>query len=255
MALKAQISHWRESLQILSKKESSLFFLATLNNYQRSLKILCTNFWWQLLLFVGFKVLANDYALLFRSNTKFSLILRSIWIGGFTVASLYILFLFILTVRPSIEAKNYDYFSQYQQYLWGFFALYTLMSVFQLHFLFPFIVLATYIFTDLDGTIKYFGQALKKSLTFCWHFLPIIIIFFCLYFVSIILFDKIEAIIQHNVQFYYEATTIGFIKNIFYLGILPLCTTLIMLIFKFFFVTMLGMYYIKIKHQYHSLLF
>ncbi|MFH0898733.1 MAG: hypothetical protein V1855_04090, partial [bacterium] len=90
-----------------------------LNNFQRSLKIVIKNFWWQIILFVIFKFLTHDFAFLFQGSTKTGwspLVLKSLCMGGFIVASLYMIFFFVLAVRPSVELKNYTYFNRYQQY-------------------------------------------------------------------------------------------------------------------------------------------
>lgn len=249
-------SHWKESFQFFSKNNIKIFILATLNNFQRSLRILIKNFWWQIILFILFKLLTHDYAYFFQSSSQTAwspLILRSLGMGGFVVASLYMLFFFVLSVRPSIEIKNYAYFNRYQQYLWGFFILYLSIYFLSIPYFFPFAILSTFFFTDLKSTPLCFSQSLKNGVLCFLNFLPIIGLFFVLYGAGIILSYKLDGLVYNLLTT--SSVDGNIIEKLLYVVLLPIVATILTTLMKFLYIASLGIYYIKLKHQYHSLFF
>ncbi len=256
MNINSLFSYWKDSLQFFIQKNLKLFILATLNNFQRSLVIMAKNFWWQIILFLIFKLLMHDYAFLFQGSSKtawFPLVLRSLGMGGFIVASLYMLFFFILAVRPSMELKNYTYFNRYQHYLWGFFLLYLFMHIVALPNLLPFIIISTLFFTDLQSSHEHLTLALKNGLKVFLYFLPIITTFLLIYCGASLGLSYLESIVRIASQNSYQ--TGNLLEKIMYVGIIPLMLTTLAMLFKFLYIASLGIYYIKIKHQHHSLFF
>ncbi|MFH0898125.1 MAG: hypothetical protein V1855_00940, partial [bacterium] len=128
-----------------------------------------------------------------------------------------------------------------------------LMHITTLPSLFPFILICTFFFTDLTNSNASFLLALKNGLKTCAYFLPIIAIFFGVYLLALVISCPLDSYVHAEIIHSYTLGTLY--KKIFSMGLIPLGWTLLTIFFKFLYIASLGIYYITIKHQYHSLFF
>jgi hypothetical protein len=100
---------WKDSLSIFTPKKFKLFFLVTLNALKQAYQVFFKYWWW---LFVTY-VLIDLSELL---QLRFLYQMRSDLIGETILASAVyglLLFIFFLSMRPSVDRKNLRYFSSY----------------------------------------------------------------------------------------------------------------------------------------------
>ena len=104
------LSAWKDSLSVFSPKKLKLFLLVTANTVKQSHMIFFRYWWWLALLLYGlaaYNYLLNSFSYFFPIAVLISFFLA--------------LFTFFLSMRPSVERKNYSYFAKYYAHL--FYAL------------------------------------------------------------------------------------------------------------------------------------
>jgi len=112
---------WKDSLSIFKPNNFQLFTLVTLKSIVDAYKIMIRYWWWLYALVIGilaYKLSIVYQAALFLANPEaFGLIYPSVLDQALffmmTCAALLIPFFLILSVRSSVEQKNYTYFLNY----------------------------------------------------------------------------------------------------------------------------------------------
>gem|GEM_PF-3822344 len=131
-------------------------------------------------------------------------------------------FIFILSSRASIEIKNYKYFLTYSPYFWG---------VFLLCFIFaPIGWISSFFFVDSKNNSRNLVLAFKNGIKFTIYYLPLTTLLFMCSFLYMLILCHL-AIIS-----------------------IPLFL-LITSIFHLFFISMVGIIFIKFKHSSYNLFF
>ena len=121
MFFKNLFKKWGESLEVLKPKNIKLFSLASLNTFIKSIKIFFKYFWWLYLLFITLSVVQSVSGI---STT----LLQS----APTIISIPVLFFLFLTIRPSVERKDFSYFMQYSNKIIGYLIIPFLISLLSL---------------------------------------------------------------------------------------------------------------------------
>ncbi len=227
---------WKESLVLFKWNNLKLFFLAVLNNYQRSVKIVVKNFWWLLL------------GAIIAQNFVFGLA------GGL---HLFLSFLFALIARPSIERKDTAYFMTYLKKFPGymlisFFFVLILYLVFVLQlpgisvlsFILPVLFcMSLFFFFDVKNSFKNTYKALLQSIKINVYFFPAMLILMAFWY----MIASIPAI-----SLGWAAHNNWSVFPTFFVQASVLFVTYLISILPF---SVLAMYYTKIKHSHHRLFF
>lgn len=219
---------WKESLELFHKTNIKLFCLGMLNNWTISLKILIRFFWW---LFLGGLILFTI------PSTEYPLVAKFITIS----LEIILLYVMIMTVRPSLEAKNYSYYSRYLMVL---IPILLFMPLIYLSSLFiPLIALCLLFYVDSTLSPKGFCKALVQTGKAFLNFLPATSIIF-------IIASLFAALGSYIYDIMCTASLHWLLMALIKCFGLCIKTALILLC-----LSTITIYYIKIKHAHFKLLF
>ena len=243
------LTKWKESLEIFSLKNFSLFLLASINTFVKSLLILVRECWW-LILFLLFFLRSDAFWVVNRSFYEPSILRRLFAIDGFVsigfvIASLFLSFFSFLIVRPSLESKDLVYFIQYSNRFLGF----ALIALFVGGIpILPVFWMTALFFMDSENNIKSLINSLLNAVKFVVYFFPAC---FILGFVKIIL-DYLVVYLMKIV----ERGIISFIgkENILFVFWDKLFYFVLFFVWLFFLCVM-SIYYIRVKHKNFKLFF
>ena len=240
MFLKNVFTKWKESLEIFKPKNFKLFLLASLNNFRRSLKTIFSYFFWPIsiivfLLFISFLALFNFNKIGFiQSGTLKSFVSISYFILLIPLSLYFILYQFLVT-RASIENKNYSYFLKYTNKIVGIFfisLIFLLLSLpFSIFFNLKLSVLfsiAIFFFLDSKNSFVSIFASTINALTLSIYNLPVIL---TLTFISLGL----------------EYTFFKMLNS--HMVILHILSYPMLAILSLLLLSMISIYYTKIKHQ------
>jgi hypothetical protein len=222
MIFKAVFGHWKESLGIFQKSEFKVFILLVLNTFVRSVRIVFKNFWW----------------LFFASCIIPPLIIP-------------LMFAVFLAIRPSVERKDFFYFTKYAGKIWGF------LLIFSINVMFPLAFLAApsgiLFFMDQESNFKNVIVSMYRGLKLLLHFLPVC---FCISFTHMFVF-----LLLVKRYFIAESNLAPIMGNVNIVGlsigspIKGIIGTTALLFVNVLFLSAHSIYYTKIKHGYHNLFF
>jgi len=173
MFLKMIFTKWLESLEIFSKKDLALFFLASLNALRRSVIVLVQKCWWLLVLLLLLK--SDSFWVVNRLFYEPSLLKRlfvvdSLVAVGYIFASLLLSFFAFLIVRPSVENKELSYFVVYTNKFLGF----SLIALFIGGIpVLPIFWMMALFFMDSQGKIESLYYSFLNSLKLVFYYLPV----------------------------------------------------------------------------------
>lgn len=109
MLFKNLLKKWGESLEVLKPKNIKLFSLASLNTFIKSITIFFKYFWWLYILLIATFLIPGIFGIS-------RILVNSIMLA----ASTFITFFLFLTIRSSIERKDFSYFMQYSNKIFGY---------------------------------------------------------------------------------------------------------------------------------------
>ena len=222
------IAFWRPSLIILMHREQrTLYFLGTLNLLKRSLITLGTYFWW---LYFFVLILLSVESVTFCE----SILLKIVFLKLFLLLSALMLYASVMSLRPSVEIKNYAYFYHYRKAV-----LVTLVLSFTVHsFLLIPVTLMTLFFLDTSMTFNSMVFSVKRSMFMITKCLPVFLLITCLSVLFSFGLSMIE--IQH-----YTIVT----------HVIALLINVIRLIGILLIQALVTVYYLKLKHEQFNLFF
>ena len=249
MDFKFLLTKWKESLEIFSLKNFSLFLLASLNTFVRSLIILVKECWW-LILFLLIFLRSDSFWVVNRLFYEPSVLRRLFSIDsfasiGFVFASLFLSFFSFLIVRPSLEDKNLVYFIHYSNRFLGF----ALIALFVGGIpILPVFWMAVLFFLDSGNNTKSLMNSLLNAVKLVFYFFPGCLIlgigkisldYLVVYLMKLAEGGVTKLIGRENVLFM-------FWDKIFYL---------ILFLVWVFFLCVMSIYYIRVKHKNFKLFF
>lgn len=235
------INNWKKSFEFYNPGEFKLFCLATLNTFIRSIKILAAKFWWLYLAVI---------ALNFVDLNSLKQALNSV--------SVLLTFFEMMTVRPSLEAKDHTYFAKYIRGSWVFF-IPPLFGIFIavgciLAGLSQWFAVFCYLFAEILIAFPLYLFFLDSNLKIkdAWHAV-------CKSFKMFALFAPIQIPISMLLAFMLSYTTFLLatatfthpVVNILVITFLVLITKCI----EVFSMAAISVIYTKLKHQYFNVLF
>ncbi|MFA6526848.1 MAG: hypothetical protein WCT20_00280 [Candidatus Babeliales bacterium] len=261
------LDYWKKSLQFLTWQETRLALLASLNNFIKSLVFVARSFRWLVLLFIGSLVLAavvvgysipSPEKLLFTASTLNALLTLFLSHGPEPVAAagsvtimklafmqipaflllafscLALLFVYFLAARPSIEAKDHNYFRKYV----AKFGMFCLFSVLWLYLgVGAFLML--FFFFDSGNSLRDISYASYRGLRCAVYFFPLIfIVWAAIRLTGLMLmlpFVALSSIISPLLCFYACYSVLFFMT--------------------LFAISVYSIYYVKIKHTFYQLFF
>ncbi len=228
---------WKQAFGLFSKKESLLFLLGWLNTFRRSSIIFLKYSWWLVAFEVGLRFQ------LFPSFVNHILnhhpLVTTTLVTTLTMISIYFA---ILSIRASVETKDFFYFATQAKKI-PFFAL--------LYFLFfalfspPFISFYPKITFLVQGTV---GISLFLSFFFLLDNIPLAQALKNGFKAYLVYFPSFLALyLSYLFVFFLITTQLSFIHHSLYYTSLNLL--------HFFFVCAIGMLYIKLRHNFYTLFF
>ncbi len=246
-------STWRRSLEFFQARSLKLFFLVSLKTYVRSLLFLLRYFWHLIFFVLGVHLCGYFESTFLYLFLNFSLF-----------------FVFLLVLRPSLENKSFMYFVNYLQKIGGFiivncsivfffliypffanylnFTSYFLKLSYFLFFgiLIPATIVASLLFLEVRQSFKniYFSvyRAFKMIFLFYPAFLILGLIGLCLN-MTVIRYLSTLNILSFSVK-------TGML-DLFFESLKFIAVNLL----RFFFLSVMTMYYLKIKHANYKQLF
>jgi len=228
-------SYWKEVFNFFKWKNFKLFGLASLNNFRRSLLLVGTHFWFVIALILGIKLYFLTQRMLMRELFDIA-----IGIG---------LFFHLLAARPSVGLKDKSYFLSHLGKIW----IFLLFFLFLPKVLFPFFVLATLFFLDMDFSVESLLHSFKNSFVFCVSCFPTLVTISLGFSIPIYLISYVDAIFSMGMVEQLAQTTI--IEGIVPIIILPTIATTLLMLVQALFISACTIYYVKIKHARHNLFF
>ena len=221
------LTHWKQSLKPFKKGNLKLYLLGSLATWLRTVKAITRSFWWLLLA----KWAANIIAFQTKATDNASFIML-------ILADILFFYIAVMTVRPSIEIKNYRYYWQYS------ISIVLLLLLSPLNNVSFFVLIAFMLLFFLDsglsllGFIKSVEQTLKTLIFFapaCMIFTVLAIATYALTLPLLLLAINTHWL-QHQVIFWIPYLII---RDLFFLLVL----------------SAIAVYYIKIKHEHFDFLF
>jgi len=249
------LKYWKESLDIfISKGELKLYLLGTLLTFKRALTIIVKKFWW--LLFLQSFLCALFFALkameLMSPDTYGSLnrLLLSL------IAPIILSYLAIMTTRPSLEAKNYNYFIKYLTYIWPlilyFIAAKYLPIIYRGPLSILFIALSYFFFFDSSYSPLSLLASLYRSLKLSFFFFPAYLILSGLLFVTSYPF---EYLMLMSFGLYDPIRMASPFNKPLILLVYLLIVFVINMTYSLLVYSAISVFYTKLKHKYYNLLF
>ena len=179
---------WKESISLLYPKNLKPFLMVTaktiIDIYRSMNKPMSSRGNWIAAIVLIFLIGFTNLIKIFHFFTIEAVLLNSIW--GFLI------FMFTLGMRASVDIKNKDYFLYYSKKYWYLGIVTLLLSIshiFIIPFSFIFYVLFLLFIFDSYGSASEFILALKNSIKMLIYNLPIfLLLFFVLRFVNLILY-------------------------------------------------------------------
>jgi len=163
------LTRWKESLDFFSRSSLSMFGLLTLNTVRRAALLILSLYGWLYAAAIGIAAV-----LFFGDQNWLTTIGAPTWTDKAFMATFFIiriplLYLLILSLRPSLERKDYNYYTQYLNGFW-FVALVSC-------FMTPgsWVLLFTILLCFFDGpcNVKSLPTALRRAGNFFIYFFPI----------------------------------------------------------------------------------
>ena len=267
MNIAVVLDYWKKSLQFLTWQETKLALLASLNNFIKSLVFVYYSFPWLIFFFVGslvFTAIVVGYSipcpqkLLFTVSTLNALLTlflshgqeKFACLGNTTIPQLMItqipaflllalsclllLFVYFLATRPSIEAKDKDYFRKYAS-KFGFFCFFSLLWLYFGIGAF----LALFFFFDSGNSLKDLGYAFLRGLRCFVYFFPLLFILWAaIRLIGIILVLPFILLAPHFSPLicFYACYSVLFFMTLFAISVY-------------------STYYVKIKHTFYHFFF
>ncbi len=243
MFFKKLLTKWGESLDIFSKKDLTLFFLASLNTLRRSVGILLKECWW-LVIFLLFFLRSDAFWVVNRSFYEPSMFSRLFFIdsfssGSFVVASLLLSFFSFLIVRPSVESKDISYFVGYFNKFLGFALIAFFVGGIPL---LPLFWVATLFFLDSRGTSSSLLFSVVNGIKMIIYYSPVWL------FLGIA-----KIVLDYTVVYLMKFVGLGIknwlgVNNILFMIWDKLFYVVLYLLWLFFLCAM-SVYYVRIKHK------
>jgi hypothetical protein len=233
MDLSSLTVRWKESLDIFQRANLKLFVLAILNNFMRSGMLLVQRFWWLLVLW-----LAAAWISLAIGTSSYAFLVFLAPLPNFIIRTL-ILYVMIMTVRPSMEAKDYGYYWKYFTCLW---AVVLLNLFYKESFFIPLLVPTLLFFLDSDQSPLSLINSVAKTLKMILFFLPVLTIItlvIALLNVPTYFFAHLTLDLGHAWAQSFTFTALLIVQDILLLLSLSVITV----------------YYVKLKHSHFNLLF
>lgn len=119
---------WIKSLSIFSKRELLIFIFSWLKTFQRSFLTFITYFGWLLILdlVIKTKIVSIDLSTIVTAqNLPYFFMLA----GAAITATVFSIFFMLLSIRASVDAKDFSYFASNMRKLSGFLALYAILFI------------------------------------------------------------------------------------------------------------------------------
>ncbi len=112
------LTRWKESLTFFSRSSLSMFGLLTLNTARRALLLMLGLYGWLYALMLGIAAL-----LFFGNPTWLATLGAPSWtdkalMAMFFIIRIVLLYLLMLSLRPSLERKDYSYYTKYLHGFW-----------------------------------------------------------------------------------------------------------------------------------------
>ncbi|KKQ33485.1 MAG: hypothetical protein US49_C0001G0165 [candidate division TM6 bacterium GW2011_GWF2_37_49] len=249
MSSKQILDYWEDSFQLLRWGQLKLSLLAGLNNFVRSVKLTIGFGWW----LVPFLLLPIMHTIMMETSLAISLLESIIMITALNL----IFFVYILSSRASLERKDTQYFSTYTAAAPGMLALTFLSSLFS--GIGSIILLSAYFYMDSNFRFRDMLESILNSIKFLIYFPAIVVPFIILNWLSFSFFAFIIPTTLYNISFVTPAETPSHLAYFIMLIIpysLVISISLITLIFmflSFFQLSLLSIFYVKIKHTYPDL--
>lgn len=249
MSSKQILDYWEDSFKLLKWDQLKLSLLAGLNNFVRSAKLTFSFGWW----LAPFLILPILHTIMLETSFAISLLESIIMITALNL----IFFIYILSSRASLERKDTLYFATYTVAAPGILALTFLSSL--VSGIGSIILLSAYFYMDSKFRFRDFLESILNSIKFLIYFPAITIPFIVLNWLSFSFFAFIIPTTLYNISLVTPAETPSRIAYFIMLIIpysLVISISLITLIFiflAFFQLSLLSIFYIKIKHTYPDL--
>lgn len=224
-------ARWDESLDLFKKSNLKLFCLGVLNNWIRAIKTFGLRF---IALYALWVMLACASLTLF---TSFNLLFFILPVVTFLVRGL-IVYIMVMTTRASLEQKNYRYYIKYLPFAWV--AIGVNLFIDSWIFL-PVLILILLFFLDSQNSIMSLLVAWMRTLKTTLSFLPAI---------SILTFVIGLLSLVQSFPFNFIADSSSFMQLISLMLVLLLQDMLFLLM-----ISIITVYYIKVKHAHFTLLF
>lgn len=246
--------HWSNALDFFKLQNSKLFVLATLNNFIRSLKIICTEFS-ALLIGMIFSKLCMMYwmyqstVLMYEFGVYTFGILPTLSLIIFFALVVFVTFFFCLAARPSIGLKNRRYFGSFLVKFWGFALFYMLIP----ELLFPFLIMSVLFFLDLTNKPISLINALINGFKSYIYFLPVTLFLSVLYIIPLYALISLDLVSQRVMFRFVETKSVS--DFFIYFALLPSVIFIVMMLYKFLLTSACTIYYVKIKHANHQTFF
>jgi hypothetical protein len=215
---------WQKSLESIKKDNLKMFLLGTLATTLRSAKTLGLLFGW---LFAAIWTIQGFLA------QHQSLIVVSLLM---VIVHIPLIYAMLLTVRPSLETKNYDY---YRAYLPSIFALIGLKLILSKALLLLIGVLPLLFFLDSDLSFPAFFKSIERGVKALVYFFPSFIITAVFYIILHASITSLSIFISHVWSAWLIYVIFFAIEDILLLLAISAFTV----------------YYTKLKHEHFDLLF
>ena len=249
---------WAKSLSIFSRRELLIFVFSWLKTFQRSFLTFITYFGWLLILdlVIKTKIVSIDISTMVTAqNLPYFFMLA----GAAMTATVFSIFFMLLSIRASVDTKDFSYFASNMKKLSGFLALYAILFIPIIFFsirgasttpdalsilaglkfsriliqslfivVFPVSVL---FFLDHHNNLSYIGTSLKNALkSILYNFPPFLALLFFYYFT------------YYSVSLVFSFTHYSLLSAVtFVVNFLFICATAVL--------------YLKIKHSNYKLFF
>lgn len=249
MSSKQILDYWDDSFQLLKWNQLKLFLLAGLNNFAKSIKSTICFGWW----IIPFLLLPILHTITMETSFAISLLESIIMISALN----FLFFIYILSCRASLERKDAAYFVMYSIATPGIIALTFLSSLFSgfgsIFFL------SAFFYMDSKLSFRDLLESILNSIKFLVYFPAIVIPFIVLNWLAFSFFAFIIPTTLYNLTFVTPAEASSNLAY-FIMLIIPyspiISITLISTIFlllSFFQLSLLSIFYTKIKHTYPDL--
>lgn len=166
------LTRWKESLDFFSRSSLSIFGLLTLNTVRRAALLILSLHGWLYTAAMGIAAI-----LFFGDQNWLAAIGVPTWtdkalMAAFFIIRIPLLYLLILSLRPSLERKDYSYYTQYLNGFW----FVAIMSCFMTPGSWVLVFTMLLCFFDGPCNVKSLPTALRRAGYFFLYFLPIYLV-------------------------------------------------------------------------------